>query len=168
MASSTVQQYQHWFEYEKDAHRKVLASFQSVPADSRQSSTFQKALDLMGHIVAARRMWLYRLGFNPDRPAEIFPTGVLLEELKKNCESMEQIWDSYFQKLTDADLDRVIEYKSLDAGGFRSRLEDILTQLFGHSWYHRGQIASLVKLSGGQPAATDYIYWSREAIPDPA
>ena len=43
-------------------------------------------------------------------------------------------------------------------------IEDILAQLFGHSWYHRGQIALLVRAAGGEPAVTDLIYWSREAV----
>ena len=40
----------------------------------------------------------------------------------------------------------------------------ILTQLYGHSLYHRGQIAMLVKQAGGQPAMTDFVYWCREKI----
>jgi DinB family len=40
------------------------------------------------------------------------------------------------------------------------------TQLFGHSSYHRGQIATLVRTAGGEPAATDYIYWCREPAPE--
>ncbi|MFO0892343.1 MAG: DinB family protein [Isosphaeraceae bacterium] len=167
MSHDLVQQYRHWFDYEKDAHRKVLESFETVPADGRQSATFQKALDLMGHIIVARRIWLYRLGFNPDRPAQIFPTGISMEELARDLEGMERLWEDYLRKLDAAELDRVLRYQSLDAGWFESRLVDILAQLFGHSWYHRGQIASLVKASGGEPAMTDYIYWSRKSIPAP-
>ena len=81
---------------------------------------------------------------------------------------MELGWTAYLEGLSEAALDRAFEYKSLDAGWFRSVIGDILTQLFGHSLYHRGQIASLVKAAGGQPAATDFVYWSREPIPPPA
>ena len=31
MEHSRVEQYRRWFEYEKDSHRKVMASFESVP-----------------------------------------------------------------------------------------------------------------------------------------
>ena len=31
MAPNRVDQYRRWFEYEKDSHRKVLASFETVP-----------------------------------------------------------------------------------------------------------------------------------------
>ena len=66
---------------------------------------------------------------------------------------------------TDEEIRKTFDYTSIDHTPFRNTVEDILTQLFGHSWYHRGQIAMLVRASGGQPAITDLIYWSREPIP---
>jgi uncharacterized damage-inducible protein DinB len=167
MAPNRVEQYRRWFEYEKDSHRKVLASLQSVPQDQRESASFHKALDIMDHIIAARRMWLYRFGAATERPANLFPSGVTLDDLVGNLKTMEPGWNTYLEGLTEAALDRAFEYQSLDAGWFRSVIGDILTQLFGHSLYHRGQIASLVKAAGGQPAATDFVYWSREPIPPP-
>ena len=38
-------------------------------------------------------------------------------------------------------------------------------KLFGHSWFHRGQIAMLVRAAGGEPAVTDLIYGCREGVP---
>jgi uncharacterized damage-inducible protein DinB len=167
MAQSRVDQYRRWFEYEKDSHRKVLASFETVPPDRREYASYQKALELMGHIVAARRVWLYRFGIAREAPATFFPTGITLEELRESLTAMEDAWSAYLAGLTDDDIARVFEYKSSDAGWFRNVVEDILTQLFGHSWYHRGQIATLVRASGGEPAITDLVYWSREPIPPP-
>jgi uncharacterized damage-inducible protein DinB len=43
-------------------------------------------------------------------------------------------------------------------------VEDILTQLFGHSSYHRGQVALLIRDLGGEPAVTDYVFWVREPV----
>ena len=84
-----------------------------------------------------------------------------------NSRPWNESWADYLETLTDEELGRSFEYQSLDAGWFRGVVEDILTQLFGHSWYHRGQIAMLVKSSGGEPAITDFVYWSRESIPAP-
>ena len=74
-------------------------------------------------------------------------------------------WAEYLARVTDGELGRMIEYQSLDAGRFRNRVEDVLAQLFGHSSYHRGQIAMLVKAAGGEPAVTDLIYWCRQVVP---
>ena len=62
---------------------------------------------------------------------------------------MQGIWSDYLARLDDTALGQEFEYQSLDAGRFRNRVEDILAQLFGHSSYHRGQIAMLVRAAGG-------------------
>lgn len=77
---------------------------------------------------------------------------------------MEERWFRYFDQVTDSDLDRVFEYKSYEGERFRNSVGDIFTQLFGHSWYHRGQIASLVRSMGGEPAVTDFVFWTREPV----
>src|SRR5262249_34233824 len=112
MLPTLVEQYQRWFEYEKDSHRKVLASLESVPADRRVSEPFQKALNLMGHIVAARRMWLHRFGVTAKRPANLFPYDVAQEGLLAELEGMERDWSDYLQRLSGPELGRVFEYRT--------------------------------------------------------
>ena len=158
-----AEQYRRWFEYEKDAHAKVVRSLESVPADRRGTVDYKRAISLLGHLAAARRMWLFRLGMSLTPPTAIFPDGTL-EEVVADLRDIEAGWDVYFARLDDAELDRVFEYKSMDAGRFRNRVDDILTQVFGHSWYHRGQIAMLVRAAGGEPAITDFVYWCREPV----
>jgi uncharacterized damage-inducible protein DinB len=145
MLPTMVEQYRRWFEYEKDSHRKVLAAIETVPAERRASEPFQKAMRLMGHIIAARRMWLYRFGASTVRPAELFPSNLSREQLQGELEIMESGWCDYLERLDEAVLSREFEYKSIDGGSYRNRVVDILTQLYGHSLYHRGQIASIFR-----------------------
>jgi uncharacterized damage-inducible protein DinB len=162
-----VEQYRRWFEYEMDSHRKVLASFETVPEEGRGSEPFQKAMNTMGHIVAARRAWLHRFGASIPGPTDFFPTDVTRDKLLAELEFMERHWSDYLQRLSDEEIQRAFVYKSFDGDWFRSVVADVLTQLHGHSLYHRGQIASLVRAAGGQPAETDFIFWSRESIAPP-
>jgi uncharacterized damage-inducible protein DinB len=165
---SMAERYRRWFEHEQDAHAKVLHSLESVPEERRSSAEFRKALDLLAHIIAARRLWLYRFGIAPDSPPALSLQGVNLSEVSESLRDVQEKWTAFLGRLDDAELARIFEYRSLDAGWFRNRVEDILTQLFGHSWYHRGQIATLVRAAGGKPAITDFIYGCREPIPPPA
>jgi uncharacterized damage-inducible protein DinB len=164
MLPNLVEQYCRWFEYEKDSHRKVLAALESVPAENRGSEPFQKAMRLMGHIVAARRMWLFRFGVASTRPDELFPADVTGEQLLAEIKVMESGWTDYFNRLDESELSRVFQYRSIDGGWFQNTVVDILTQLYGHSLYHRGQIASLIRAAGGQPVETDFVFWTREPI----
>jgi uncharacterized damage-inducible protein DinB len=164
MVKSLIEQYRRWFDYECDSHRKVLASLDTVPADRRGSEPFQKATDLVGHLIAARRMWLYRLGAPVERPAEIFPTKVARDSLLAELEAMERAWSDYLGRLDDVEIQRAFDYQTTEGDKYRSVVADVLTQLYGHSLYHRGQIASLVRQASGEPAKTDFIFWSRDRL----
>ncbi len=157
--------FRRWFDYEKDSHAKVLASLNSVPPQNRAAATFKKAVDLQAHIVAGRRLWLFRLEATKDAPRDLFPQGFPFEELAPRIHEMEALWTAYLARLDDAEVARSFVYRTTEGQDFRNTIEDVLTQLYGHSHYHRGQIASLVKASGGEPAKTDFIFWVREAVP---
>jgi uncharacterized damage-inducible protein DinB len=165
MARAVVERYQRWFEYEQDAHAKVLSSLGTVPADRRDGAEYRRAVALFAHIVAARRTWLYRFGVIPTGPKSLFPENPDLGEVTAEWHWVRARWADYLAGLDDDAIAREFEYQSLDAGRFRNRVEDILAQLFGHSWYHRGQIAMLVRAAGGEPAITDLVYWCREPVP---
>lgn len=158
-----IDRYRRWFDYEKDSHAKIIASLHAVPMELRDGEVFRKAVYLMGHIVAARRMWLFRLGVG-GQPAELFPLNVTLEQVTADVSEMENVWSGYLLRIDDAELERVLEYQSYEGPRFRNTIEEILTQLFGHSWYHRGQIAQLIRSIGAEPAVTDFIFWAREPV----
>lgn len=164
--TTLADRYRRWFAYEKDAHEKTLQSLGTVAAGRRSDPAFRKALSLAGHLVAARQLWLHRCGVRPNAPAtaEFFPENVTLDELASRLRGMHQEWDDYLAGLDETELSRVFEYRALDGERFRNRVEDVVTQLFGHSSYHRGQIAALVRELGGKPAATDYVFWVREPV----
>jgi uncharacterized damage-inducible protein DinB len=164
MADELVSRFRRWFEYEQDAHAKVVASLGTVPTDRRAGPEYRKAVGLLAHVVAARRVWLGRFGVLPSAAGPLFPDDPDLAAVVAEWDAVRSAWTRYLAGLTDADLARVFEYQSLDAGRFRNRVEDILAQLYGHSWYHRGQIAVLVRAAGGTSAITDLVYWCREPV----
>ena len=164
MVNKDSEKYRRWFEYEKDSHAKVLASFALTPNQLQSSEAFQKAVDLMAHIISARWLWLYRLGVAKEKPSEIFPKNITVGEMSTRAEQMQAAWSAYLNRLTDRELARAFEYQSHEGPWYRNTIEEILTQLFGHSWYHRGQIASLLRSIGAEPAETDFIFWTRELI----
>lgn len=158
-----AEKYRRWFEYEQNSNAKVLASLQAVADPLRGMPEYQKAVDLLAHLVAARSMWLYRLGYG-NQPLKLFPTATSISELPELLAPMQSAWQTYFESLTDAELARRFEYASYEGSRFSNTVEDVLTQLYGHSLYHRGQIAMLLRLIGAEPAATDFIYWTREPV----
>jgi uncharacterized damage-inducible protein DinB len=47
---------------------------------------------------------------------------------------------------------------------YASTIHEVLTHVFNHSTYHRGQIARIVHEQGGQRASTDFIAFSRKQV----
>ena len=163
MNDSMIERYRRWFEYEKDSHAKTLDSLNAVPEELRASEQFRKAVYLLSHIIAARRMWLFRFGVVKEN-ADLFPKEISLDDLPDQLSEMETLWSGHLSQLDDTQLARVFEYRSYEGPRFRNTVEEILTQLFGHSWYHRGQIAMLLRSIGAEPAVTDFVFWAREPV----
>ena len=159
-----AERYRRWFEYEKDSHAKVLAALESAAAGTRKTEAFRKAVELAGHIVAARRLWLFRLGAAKNAPSGFFPRGVTLSELARRVGTMHAEWSDYLAGISEEKIANSFEYRSTEGVRYRNTVEDILTQLHGHSLYHRGQIAMLLRSAGVEPPATDFVFWAREPI----
>ncbi|HEX4591120.1 MAG TPA: DinB family protein, partial [Gemmataceae bacterium] len=138
----------------------------SVPHERRTAPEFQKAVGRMAHLCAARRRWLHRLGQWPETP-HLFPTETTLDDLPEMVAGTEAGWTQYLDGLADADLAREIEWQLADGRRFRWNVEGILTQTFGHAWYHRGQVAQLVAGLGGRAVDTDYILWCKPTQIEP-
>ena len=156
--TSLADRFRRWYEYERDCNARTLAMLASVPESQHADPRFRKAVDRMNHLVAARRRWLHRLGSWPDLPP-IFPTGTPLADLPQLVADTEAAWTAYLAPLTDADLVRPFEWTAPDGRRLRWDVEGVLTQMFGHAPYHRGQIAHAVNELGGKAVDTDYGDW---------
>ena len=164
MPATMPERFRRWYEYERDAHAKAIASLETVPAERRSLPEFQKAVAWLSHLAMARRVWLGRLGAAPPFSGQLFPEATDLSMAAEQLRAVEGPWLEYLGRLTDEELARVCSYKAIDGGEYRTAVEDILLQMYGHSLYHRGQIATLVKTAGGTPAMTDFIFWCREKV----
>ncbi len=152
--------FRRWYDFERDCNAKSLQMLNSVPHEKRDAPEFQKGVDRMMHLVAARQRWLHRLGHWPDSPSA-FPQQTKLEDVTKSIAATETAWTTYLNELDEAELERIVQWKIGEGKSYRWDVESILTQLFGHAWYHRGQIAQLVTSSGGQAVDTDYFFWCK-------
>ncbi|MHB1424911.1 MAG: DinB family protein [Gemmataceae bacterium] len=152
--------FRHWYEYERDCNAKCLAMLESVPSERRKAPEFQKAIDRLVHLMTARQRWLNRLGHWTE-PPELFPQGSRLSDLPGMIAATEEAWVQYLRNLDESELAREFEWQFADGKRYRWNVEGALTQVFGHAWYHRGQIAQLVASLGGQAVDSDYIFWSK-------
>ena len=161
--TALLDRFRRWYDYERDCNAKLLGMLESVPAEQHGTPEFEKAVVKTGHLIAARRRWLHRLGQWPDLPP-IFPTGLTIADLTQQFAETETAWVAYFNSLSEADLARVIEWTGPTGQQFRWDIEGILTQMLIHAPYHRGQVAQLVAHLGGKAVDTDYLFWCNPAV----
>ncbi|HEX3148153.1 MAG TPA: DinB family protein [Gemmataceae bacterium] len=160
--NNLADRFRRWYEHERDCNAKTVEMLASVPIEQQGTADYQKAVDRMAHLVAARRRWLQRLGHWNDVPPP-FPQGTALADLPAMIAETETAWVAYLSRLDDQELARAFEWDLPDGRRFRWDVEGVLTQVNGHAWYHRGQIAQLVAKLGGKAVDTDYIFWCKLA-----
>lgn len=139
--------------YDVWANRETLRSLSpNAPA---------RSLRWMAHIVGAEYLWMARLRRRhetllvwPELDAEA--CGHRLEELSR-------MWPEYLDDAPDG-FTETIPYTNSKGEAWANTVEEILTHVVVHSAYHRGQIASDVRASGGVPAYTDYIHAVRQRL----
>jgi uncharacterized damage-inducible protein DinB len=156
---SLPDRFRNWYAYERDCNAKAVAMLESVPESARTNPNFQRAIDKMAHLIAARQIWLFRLGEWPERPATFFPTGTTLADLPPRLKAIEEAWNTYLANIDETNILAEFTFTSSTGDRYRWNVLDLLTQVFGHAWYHRGQIATLIGDLGGKVIDTDYIFW---------
>ena len=118
-----------------------------------------QTVDLFAHVLAAEHVWLRRIENMPSAYT-VWPKLTLDE-----CERLAKANHASFATIAQSDattLAGTIEYTNSTGRAFSTPLGEILLHVTHHGMYHRGQIALLVRASGGTPLGTDYITFVRE------
>src|SRR5882724_9655980 len=152
-----MSRYKRLLAYEQEANRRVFESLESIPESGRQLPAFARAVSLLPHNQLARSIWLARLEGRPyEVPKDWFPAWNL-DQARLAEDEQNREWAEYLAHLSEPDLSKPVGYTSSEGKPYVRLVDDILTHVFNHSTYHRGQIARLVTECGGKRAATDYI-----------
>lgn len=164
MTLSHVGRYRTLLTFELEANRRTLDSLASVPASQRDKPQYDRAMRLLPHNMIARRVWLHRIkGESYENPEEWFPRWTLDRQREEDAITHAP-WKAFVDSLEDSHLVRDVRYTSSEGQKYASTLDEILTHVFNHSTYHRGQIARLVGECGGGRAVTDFIAITRRPI----
>lgn len=135
------------------ANRAVVERLKS------QTSLPPKATAILAHVLAAEDVWLHRIRNQPARLAVW--ADLSLPDCETQTAKNSAAYAQVLEGLDESGLDHAVVYRNSQGVRYESRLEDILLHVCLHGSYHRGQIASLVRASGGEPVNTDYIVFVR-------
>jgi len=149
-----VQHYGQLASFDEWANLAVIAAVRDA------GRPLDRSLKFTAHIVAAEYVWLTRIQERPS-PYAVWPE-LTLEECGREVPVLGKSWKGL---LSQPDiLDRSIHYKNSKGEAYDSLVRDILTHVFLHSTYHRGQIAADMRQNGITPAYTDFIHGVRQGL----
>ncbi len=137
------------FRYDDWANQEALRSLRAL------SEPPTRGVKIMAHIVNTQWVWMSRLKQDGHRVVVWPDFG--LDECAKQLPVLQQAWEKYLKTRTPFDLGTTMEYVNTKGERWTSRVGDVLTHVTMHGAYHRGQIATLVRQAGGEPAYTDFV-----------
>ncbi len=121
-----------------------------------------RSLKFMAHILAAEYLWRARL-LREASPFPVWPE-LSVEECDQQARQLPGLWRDYLAGKSPQSLEETVPYKNSKGEPFNSTIRDILTHVFMHSAYHRGQIAADMRQAGHVPAYTDFIHGVRQGL----
>jgi uncharacterized damage-inducible protein DinB len=153
------------YDYNAWANRRALDAARELTNEQfvkPMGSSFGSVRDTLAHICGAEWIWMER--FHGRSPASLPDTGTFedVASLREKWAEQEARLLAFVGKLTQEDLDRVMEYKTLKFGVYRNPLWQSMQHVVNHGTYHRGQVTTLLRQHGATPILTDLMHFYRE------
>jgi uncharacterized damage-inducible protein DinB len=155
------------YDYHRWANHRLFDEARTLGADvDRDRGKQWSAPTLKGmlaHIYGADWIWLSRWkGTSPTR----LPDGsdfATLDDLRARWDDLEREQQAYVASLTDADLERVVDFKDTAGRPGRLALGGLLQHVANHATHHRSEIATMITILRGSPPLTDLAVYLRQA-----
>jgi uncharacterized damage-inducible protein DinB len=159
------QEIQLLFDYNDWANRRSLSAAEKLSGEQflkPLGNSFSSVRDTLAHIYGAEVVWLERFhGRSPSSlpsVADFADFATLHDQWTNHAQHL----IAFVRGLTQSDLDREMEYKTLKFGIYRNPLWQSMQHLVNHGTYHRGQVTTLLRQLGAQPILTDLMHFYRE------
>ena len=153
------------YEFNAWADRRMLGAVAAVKKEEflrPMGSSFGSLRDTAAHIYGAEWVWLER--FQGRSPGSLPHAAEFqdVESLREKWAGLESRLLGFVGSLTQEDLNRVMEYKTLKFGVYSNPLWQSMQHVVNHGTYHRGQVTTLLRQLGAQPVLTDLMHYYRE------
>lgn len=124
-------------------------------------NSFPSIRDTVLHVMTSEWVWLARwLGTSPTAMPDAW-RGYTLSQINNEWAAVEIAQSAFVEKLTDAELDRVVAYRNLKGESHTNLLWQLLRHMVNHSTYHRGQVTTMLRQLGHNAVSTDLVLWYR-------
>lgn len=160
----TIQDFQILFEFNSWANVRTEQAVESLPEEKLYidlKNSFGSIHGTLVHLAGAEDIWLQRMnGADPGKfmKKDEYPTYT---SVKTKWSEVEAGWQKYISTVKEEELARTLVFHNLKGEQVSQLVWQSLQHLVNHSSYHRGQITTMIRQSGGTPVGTDLITFYR-------
>ena len=155
----TMIDYHYWA---RDRVLEATAALDATQYNKDLGSSFKSIRDTLTHTYAAEWAWYQRWHGTS-------PSGLVSPDQFDDLGALRAAWADHERKmrafvdgLSDADIDRVIEFTLLNGTQGASPLGQMVQHVVNHASYHRGQVTTMLRQLGASPAKSmDMIAYYR-------
>lgn len=161
----TPAEIQQLFDYNTWANHRSLQAAGALSQEQFTkplASSFSSVRDTLVHICGAEWVWHER--FEGRSPSAIPDFSALqsVDTLSEHWTAQESKLLAFVRRITQADLDAVMEYKTINFGVYKNPLWQSMQHLVNHGTYHRGQVTTMLRQLDAKPILTDLMHFYRE------
>jgi uncharacterized damage-inducible protein DinB len=151
-----VKQLKQLYTFDRWANHKVIDILQNKSVDE-----FSKCLQLLAHISAAQQIWYRRIRGLSSADIDLWPTNYSVDNSSEILNDLHPKWLTMLKEKARK-LHEDVSYKNSKRKEFSTALAGILHHVIIHGQHHRAQVSTLLRQSGIEPPATDFIFYLRE------
>ncbi len=152
--------YNHW------ANRQLVECMLALPEEDwtkELPSSFRGLMPTLVHIWDAESIWWQRVRMHDQL---LVPSREFHPDFRGACNGwLEQsrLWVAYCaHSLNKASLVSNLQYRNTQGNAFSQPLWQVLTHIFNHATYHRGQLVTIMRQLGVEKIPqTDFIYFAK-------
>ncbi|MBX7222136.1 MAG: DinB family protein [Blastocatellia bacterium] len=144
-------------DWANDLVLKAVATLTEEQYARPLGGSYPTVRETLVHILVADWVWLARWqGTSPAGPPEWVkePSFAVLQDTFREITAERA---AFLETLTEADLDRELEYTFLSGKQDKKHLGDLLLHVVNHTTYHRGQVVNMLRMLGVTPPGTDFV-----------
>ena len=153
----------HWWGNGKHFDLVAALGEDTARKEIGRQFSFPTPKGMLAHIYGADRIWLER--WKGQSPTKLYGDTdfASLADLRTSWDALEAEQKAFLTSLGPADLRRTIDYKATDGKLYSQPLWQLLQHVVNHATHHRSEIATMVTMTKGSPAATDMVLYYRQA-----
>ena len=147
------------------AHKKIMDAVLSIPVEKQKAempSSFSNLEKTILHMWDAESIWWQRMKLHERLmiPSENFK-GTTVEAVN-GLLSQSALWEAWVNNVSDNMLEHVFEFRNKKGDQIKMPIWQMLTHIFNHGTYHRGQLVNMLRQLGVKKIPqTDFSLWSR-------